>query len=454
MKKIYGLFPDISKRYSINDTTKKIIRATIPIACANIMDFAFGMVDSIFVAKRGATVISAVEVVTQIMFCLNYIILGIVSGNNIFLSRLFGNKAAIKGEVNTVLGYSLRITFGICFLFIVFCSINPILPVSLFSKDDKLLEIATSFLVIYSISWFWFSISLILIGVLRCNHNHKIVLHISLLIILLKITLNFIFYKIMDINGLALATLVARCIECFLYVIIIINKRNLLCINIKQILMPKKKLQISYWGKVFPIITNEVLWSFGFSVTTMLLAQMGVSAIAAYSIYNLAKKISGFVGQALITTCSIFMGNIIGTGNKENILSFKNYVLNITRLISLFTGAFTIFIGNIILKIYLVDADAMKYAVQFIFVGSIIEFFRIKASMNMLGLLRAGADTKFVLINDILFLWLFEIPIGYILISFYKVPVVIVFFILNIEHILKYLTSSVRLQSNNWIKEL
>lgn len=96
----------------------------------------------------------------------------------------------------------------------------------------------------------------------------------------------------------------------------------------------------------------------------------------------------------------------------------------------------------------------MKYAVQFIYVGSIIEFFRIKASMNMIGILRAGADTKFVLINDILFMWLIEIPIGYILISFYKVPVVVLFFILNIEHIFKYLTSNVRLQSNKWLKEL
>lgn len=248
--------------------------------------------------------------------------------------------------------------------------------------------------------------------------------------------------------------MIARCIECFLYVTVIINKKEDLCINIKQILLPKKNLKISYLEKIIPIITNEVMWSFGFSIVSIILAQMGVSAIAAYSIYNLSKKISGFIGQALITTCSIFMGNIIGMGNKEKIFSFKNYILKITRFISVFTGVFTIFIGNILLKVYLVDANTMKYAVQFIYVGSIIEFFRIKASMNMIGILRAGADTKFVLINDILFMWLIEIPIGYILISFYKVPVVVLFFILNIEHIFKYLTSNVRLQSNKWLKEL
>ena len=279
-------------------------------------------------------------------------------------------------------------------------------------------------------------------------------LYISILIVFLKILLSFIFYKIIDIKGLALATLIARCIECFLYVTVIINKKEDLCINIKQILLPKKNLKISYLEKIIPIITNEVMWSFGFSIVSIILAQMGVSAIAAYSIYNLSKKISGFIGQALITTCSIFMGNIIGMGNKEKIFSFKNYILKITRFISVFTGVFTIFIGNILLKVYLVDANTMKYAVQFIYVGSIIEFFRIKASMNMIGILRAGADTKFVLINDILFMWLIEIPIGYILISFYKVPVVVLFFILNIEHIFKYLTSNVRLQSNKWLKEL
>lgn len=454
MKKIYSLFLNLSKKCNVNDITIKIIKATIPIAGANIMDFAFGLVDSAFVARRGATIISAVEVATQIMFCLNYIILGIVSGNSIFLARLFGNKVSIKREVNDILGYSLRITLSACCLFIIFCSINPMLLLSFFSKDSELLEFAASFLVIYSMSWFWLSISLILINVLRCNHNNKIVLYISILIVFLKILLSFIFYKIIDIKGLALATLIARCIECFLYVTVIINKKEDLCINIKQILLPKKNLKISYLEKIIPIITNEVMWSFGFSIVSIILAQMGVSAIAAYSIYNLSKKISGFIGQALITTCSIFMGNIIGMGNKEKIFSFKNYILKITRFISVFTGVFTIFIGNILLKVYLVDANTMKSAVQFIYVGSIIEFFRIKASMNMIGILRAGADTKFVLINDILFMWLIEIPIGYILISFYKVPVVVLFFILNIEHIFKYLTSNVRLQSNKWLKEL
>ena len=145
--------------------------------------------------------------------------------------------------------------------------------------------------------------------------------------------------------------------------------------------------------------------------------------------------------------------NFQGSTHHIGVGSFS-YILKITRFISVFTGVFTIFIGNILLKVYLVDANTMKYAVQFIYVGSIIEFFRIKASMNMIGILRAGADTKFVLINDILFMWLIEIPIGYILISFYKVPVVVLFFILNIEHIFKYLTSNVRLQSNKWLKEL
>ena len=85
------------------------------------MDFAFGLVDSAFVARRGATIISAVEVATQIMFCLNYIILGIVSGNSIFLARLFGNKVSIKREVNNILGYSLRITLvlAVCLLYFV-----------------------------------------------------------------------------------------------------------------------------------------------------------------------------------------------------------------------------------------------------------------------------------------------------------------------------------------------
>lgn len=429
---------------------RNIIIASLPIAGSNLLDFAFLIIDPLFIAGKGETAIAVVEISNQILFCLNHIVLGVVSGNNIFFARLLKKEDKSNHKINAIFQISLYIVLVAVFLFSTSCFLFPCKIISIFTRNTDILSNGSSFLKIYSLSWIWYSISLLFIGVLRCDHKNKVVLYVASAIFVMKLALNLLLSSDMELIGLVAATLYLRIVECLLYVYLVLKKYKI--IQLKHFHFKQNKANISiYLSKTLPIIINEVIWSLGFSIITIYFSQMGVPIYAAFSIYNLTKKISVFWGQAIIMACSIFMGNIIVTGSSEDIAEFIEEIFKITVVISSFTGLLTIFIGKIVLLFYNIDILTLGYASQFILVGGVVEFFRNMTSMNTMGILRAGADTKFVMFNDFIFLWLFEIPVGFLLISYFNIPVIILFAFLNSEHLLKYISSYFRIKSNRWI---
>ena len=72
----------------------------------------------------------------------------------------------------------------------------------------------------------------------------------------------------------------------------------------------------------------------------------------------------------------------------------------------------------------------------------------------MMGVLRGGGDAKFVLINDIIFMWLIAIPLGFIAAFVLKLPVAAVFFIVKSDEIIKSIISVIRVLSGKWVRNL
>ena len=72
----------------------------------------------------------------------------------------------------------------------------------------------------------------------------------------------------------------------------------------------------------------------------------------------------------------------------------------------------------------------------------------------MMGVLRGGGDAKFVLINDIIFMWVVAIPLGFIAAFILKWPVAAVFFIVKSDEIIKSIISVIRVLSGKWVRNL
>ncbi|MHB1393675.1 MAG: hypothetical protein ACYCYE_11505 [Clostridia bacterium] len=70
------------------------------------------------------------------------------------------------------------------------------------------------------------------------------------------------------------------------------------------------------------------------------------------------------------------------------------------------------------------------------------------------GVLRGGGDTKFLMIADVLFLWIASIPLGYFAGLVWKWPPYAVYFCLRMDFIIKSFWCIHRLNGQKWVKSV
>ena len=86
-----------------------------------------------------------------------------------------------------------------------------------------------------------------------------------------------------------------------------------------------------------------------------------------------------------------------------------------------------------------------------------VSFIMIFQSMNSIltkGVLRAGGDTKFLMLGDILFLWVAAIPLGALAGLVLHWPSFWIYTMLKIDQIIKCVWCFQRLRSRKWMKKI
>lgn len=87
-------------------------------------------------------------------------------------------------------------------------------------------------------------------------------------------------------------------------------------------------------------------------------------------------------------------------------------------------------------------------------VGGFIEIFRCIGFVNNVGILRGGGDARFVFFNDVFYLWVFCIPLGWWCCQQAKVPLFLVFFILRCDDVIKAFVGNWRIHQGHWIHQV
>ena len=101
---------------------------------------------------------------------------------------------------------------------------------------------------------------------------------------------------------------------------------------------------------------------------------------------------------------------------------------------------------------YQVSAEAKEIANELLNAIWITTIFMCIGSVLTKGVLRAGGDTKFLMIGDVLFLWVASVPLGALAGLVFHLPAFWIYFFLKIDHILKTILCFWRLSTGKWMK--
>ena len=185
-----------------------------------------------------------------------------------------------------------------------------------------------------------------------------------------------------------------------------------------------------------------------------IVGRMGTEVVAANSINGVAHQFVTVFIFGMSNATAVIIGNTIGEGKKEKAKEYAYSIGIFSVVMGCISGLMILLIKPFVVNFYNVSYSTKLIAMEIMTVTSGIIVFQSLASNFMMGVLRGGGDAKFVLINDLIFMWLVAIPGGFFVAFVLELPVALVFLVIKCDEILKSLTSVYRVISGKWVNDV
>lgn len=430
----------------------------LPIAVQNLITFMVSMVDTLMVGALGEIQLSAVSIANNLFFVLTILMFGLAGGSNIMISQYWG-----KGNVKTI-HKILAIMYRVCLLITgIFIFIAVFLPkyfMGIFTTDKAVIDFGASYLRIVCIGYLFYSITNCTIMMLRSVKTVSISIIVYTASLVVNSILNWILIfgnlgaPELGIRGAAIATVCARITEFSIVLVFMFIYERKIGLKLEHLLKLDKEILKDYVGLCTPVLCNELLWAIGASMISVIVGRMGTEVVAANSINGVAHQFVTVFIFGMSNATAVIIGNTIGEGKKEKAKEYAYSIGVFSVVMGCISGLMILLIKPFVVNFYNVSYSTKLIAMEIMTVTSGIIVFQSLASNFMMGVLRGGGDAKFVLINDLIFMWLVAIPGGFFVAFVLEIPVVLVFLVIKCDEILKSLTSVYRVISGKWVNDV
>lgn len=437
---------------------KAVLALVIPIALQNLINVGVNATDVIMLGKVGEKVLSGASLAGQVQFIMMLIFFGLTSGASVLNAQYWG-----KGDISTiekVLGISIKFTLVVSIAFLAITYMFPSQIMGLLTNDKVVVQEGAKYLRVVCWSYLFSSLTMVYLNTLRSVEN----VFISTFVYLISFTINLILNPIlifgllgapaMGIQGSATATLISRIFE-FSIVVFYDRKMNkIFRFKFKSLFNKDKLLLIDFIKYSMPVIINELLWGSGVAVIAAILGHMGSAASASNSVAQVVRQLATVISFGVASATAIMIGKVIGEGKLEVAREYGKRFIKISLIAGIFGALFILLARPIVLGNLAMSDEANKYLSKMMLVMS---YFVIGQALNttlIVGVFRAGGDTKFGLFIDVTIMWLVSIVIGAFAAFVLKLSVPVVYVILLSDEIIKIPLSLWRYKSYKWLKNI
>ena len=437
---------------------RKLWGLVFPIAIQNLMTALVSASDAFMLGFVSQTSLSAVSLATQIQFVHNLFMLALTIGATTLAAQYWG-----KGDTDSVeeiLAIVLKISMAVSVVFFIAAMFFSGFLMRIITNDIRLIQAGIPYLRIVSVSYLFMGFSQIYLCIMKnSGRTAKSTIYGSVAVVI-NIGFNVIFifglagFPDMGIAGAALATTVSRALELLLTIYENMH-RSLVCVRLKYIRNSSKKLKKDFWHYTTPVLGNELVWGCGFTMFSVIMGHLGSDAVAANSVANILKNIIACVCNGIGIGAGIIVGNELGKGEMERATEYGNRLFKLAVFAGAVSGLILLAVSPV-LRIFTgsLSAQAHSYLKNMMYICT---YYMIGKSVNatvIAGVFCAGGDTKFGLKCDAVTMWVILIPIGMITAFVLKLPIMVVYFIISMDEIIKLPAVYRHYKKYNWVRNL
>ena len=435
---------------------KKLLSLVLPITF-QLMLTVVSASDALMVGAIGQDLLSAVSLASQVTFVYNLFLAAMSIGTSIFAAQYWGKGD--KEAVEKILAIVLRISLTVSVVFFVAATFCPGLLMKIFTSDAVLIRYGNEYLQIVGLTYLLCGISQIYLCIMKNSSLASRSMVIGSTAALLNIVLNAIFiYGLfgaprMEIAGAAVATTISRLIE-FVWILVEHSKKDRIKIRISYMIRPDIILRKDFWRYTLPVLGNELVWGGGFTMYSVIMGHLGTDAVAANSIANIVKNLIASLALGIGNGGSILIGNELGAGRLETARFYGKNLCHIYIVSGLCSGIVLLLISPAVLAITDLSPVASRYRKWMLVMCSYYMVGKYVNGTTIAGIFCAGGDSKFGLFCDIITLWCLAVPLGLAAAFVFEWPVLLVYFIVNLDEMIKLPDVYKHYRKYAWLKDL
>lgn len=445
---------------------RRVLTVVLPIIVQNTLSNVVSLLDNVMVGQVGTLPMSAVAIVSQLIFVYNVSIWGCTAGAGIFGAQFFGRGdndgvrhtlcfKLIAALVITVVGFSIFGAFG------------SNLIQSYIAEDTSpadaaaTLAYAESYLDIMLIGLIPFAITQCVAGTMRESGQTVLPMKASIAAIFVNLIFNSLLifgllgFPALGVVGAAIATVLSRFVE--LGIILVSIRRNIdIYPFFRKVLsgfaLPRQ-LALDIMSKSLPLLANELLWSSGQAVLLQCYSVRGLQVVAALNICATVSQIFNGIYLSMGNATAIVVGQELGADKLTDARRTAWRMLAVTIVGCVVLGVLLAVCAPFIPLIYNTEHSIRTLATELICVCAVcMPLFGIANSAYFT--IRSGGKTLVTFLFDSCFSWVVSVPVAYCLSNFTAMPIVSAYFCVNALEVIKCAIGITLMKKGVWVKNI
>lgn len=397
---------------------RKILELAWPAILGNFMQTVVSMVDLIMVGRLGASSVAAVGLGGQLLWFLNALMIAITVGTTALVARFIG--AEKKEDAEHVLVQSLMLVAVLASTLTVFWYAFAKTALLLIGASPEVADIGSTYIRIVFLTTPCIFVIFTSQGALRGAGDTKTPMKVGGAMNLMNVILNYVLifgkfgFPALGVRGAGIATATAFLWAAVTYIIIFLSGKFVLSVpgwdsfsfNFNII---KRILKIG-----IPTGIERIIMSGSMILYVSIIAGFGTTALAAHQIGLRVESLSYMPGFGFAVAATAMVGQNLGAKNPKRAEKSGWEAAKMCMVFMGLVGLLMFVFPRPMVRLFVSEKPVIDLAIWYLRIVAISEP-ALALVFTLAGGLRGAGETRSPLYISVFGLWLFRIPLAFIL---------------------------------------
>ena len=425
----------------------------------NLLTYSVNLADNIMIGNYSETAMNGVSLANQIQFLLQMLTMGAANGLSVLASQYWGKKQT--EPIKKIFSSACVFGLGMSLVLAVFVIAAPNTALGLLTDKQDAIAEGSKYIVILGFTYCIYTLTNLLLGMLRSVETVKIGFFVTAVSLVVNVCLNYclIFgnfgFPELGVKGAAYATFSARIVELIVVCIYVFFIDKKIRFKVKDFFIIDKSYMMDFIKAGLPLIGSSFSWGIAMTIQTAIIGRLdSPAALGANNIATTIYQVVSVLYNSMSNSSSVIIGKTVGEHDYDRVKKYSKLLQIIFVITGVVSSIIMFLSGDAIISLYNVAPETTQLAKTFIYILCITIVGSCYEAPCLCGIVSGGGDTKFVLYNDLIFMWGIVLPLAVLSAFVFKWSIPVTFFILKADQILKCFVAIIKVNRFKWIKEL